>query len=294
MVLDRRAELGEFLRSRRARLRPEELGLSSYGARRRVPGLRREELAQLAGVSVDHYIRLEQGRTLHFSVEVLDAVARALRLDPAERAHLHRLARPAPAAPPETADDRPPLRPSIRRLLASIDNAPAYLVDRNTNVLAWNRLAAALITDFGAIPAAERNMARLVFLDEGVRNLFADWRARARDVAGFLRMDAAHRPVPPSTQTLIDELSSVSAEFREIWAEHEVRDKRHGHYRYRHPLVGEIELTYETLRLPDDPGLALIVHTAEEGSPAQTALQLLAVWAGQGEEEGHRSGSGGS
>jgi transcriptional regulator with XRE-family HTH domain len=280
MVLDRRAELGEFLRSRRARLHPEEFGLSSYGGRRRVPGLRREELAQLAGVSVDHYIRLEQGRTLHFSAEVLDAVARALQLNPAERAHLHRLARPVPATPPEPTD-RPPLRPGIRRLLSSINDVPAYLVDRDTNVLAWNPLAAALITDFGALPVAERNMARLVFLVDGVRNLYVDWHARARDIAGFLRLDAARQPVPPSTQALINDLSTASAEFREIWAEHEVKDKRHGRYQYRHPLVGEIELAYETLRLPDDPELALAVHTAKEGSPAQTALLLLATWTEQ-------------
>lgn len=274
MVLDRRAELGEFLRSRRARLRPEEYGLPSHG-RRRVPGLRREELAQLAGVSVDHYIRLEQGRALHFSAEILDSVARALQLDHAESAHLHRLALPTSAERLEAAGEGPPLRAGIRRLLASVVDAPAYLVDRNTNVLAWNQLASTLLTDFGAIPAPERNMARLVFLDPSVRDLYIDWLTRARDVAGFLRMDAARRPVPASTQALIDELSTASAEFREIWAEHAVRDKKHGKYRYRHPLAGEFELTYETLRLPDDPGLALTVHTAEEGTPAEIALQVL-------------------
>lgn len=279
MVLDRRAELGEFLRSRRARLRPEEFGLSAYGQRRRVPGLRREELAQLAGVSVDHYIRLEQGRSLHFSAEVLDAVARALRLDATERAHLHRLARPAPATAPGPADRRP-LRSGIYRLLSSIHDVPAYLVDRNTTVLAWNPLAAALITDFGALPPAQRSMARLTFLDEGMRHLYADWPARARAIVGFLRLDAGHRPADPSTAALIEELSADSAEFRELWAEHQVKDKRYGRYLYRHPLVGELELAYETLRLPDDPGLALVMHTAEEGTASHTALQLLATWTG--------------
>ncbi|MEV4109098.1 helix-turn-helix transcriptional regulator [Nonomuraea sp. NPDC049695] len=278
MVLDRRAELGEFLRSRRARLRPEESGLPVYGQRRRVPGLRREELAQLAGVSVDYYIRLEQGRSLHFSAEVLDAVARALRLDAAERAHLHRLARPAPATAPEPAG-RPPLRSGIHRLLASIHDVPAYLVDQNTTVVGWNRLAAALITDFGTLAPAQRNMARLHFLDEGMRHLYADWPARARDVVAFLRLDAGRQPADPSTAALIKELSAASTEFRELWAEHQVKDKRHGRYLYRHPLVGDLELAYETLRLPDDPGLALLVHTADEGSPSQTALQLLAAWA---------------
>ncbi|NUW33252.1 helix-turn-helix domain-containing protein [Nonomuraea sp. SMC257] len=280
MVVDRRAELGEFLRSRRARLRPEEFGLSSYGQRRRVPGLRREELAQLAGVSVDHYIRLEQGRSLQFSAEVLDAVARALRLDDAERAHLHRLARPAPAGPPEPAV-RPPLRAGIARLVSSVHDVPAYLVDRNTTVLAWNRPAAALITDFGALPAAQRNMARLTFLDEGIRRLYADWPQRARDIVGFLRLDSGRRPADASTAALVEELSAASAEFRALWAEHEVKDKRHGRYVYRHPVVGELELAYETLRLPDDPGLALVMHSAEEGSPCDTALRLLVAWAGQ-------------
>jgi transcriptional regulator with XRE-family HTH domain len=280
MVLDRRAELGEFLRSRRARLRPEELGLSAYGPRRRVPGLRREELAQLAGVSIDHYIRLEQGRSLHFSAEILDSVARALRLDAAERAHLHRLAHPAPATAAEPVDRRS-LRSGIGRLLSSIHDVPAYLVDRNTTVLAWNQLASALITDFGALPPRQRNIARLSFLDEGMRHLFDDWPARARDLVGFLRLDAARRPADPSTADLIDELSAASAEFRELWAEHQVKDKGHGRYRYRHPLVGELELAYETLRLPDDPGLALVMHTADEGSPSHTALQLLATWTAQ-------------
>ncbi|MFI7638724.1 helix-turn-helix domain-containing protein [Nonomuraea sp. NPDC049400] len=280
MVLDRRAELGEFLRSRRARLRPEELGLTAYGQRRRVPGLRREELAQLAGVSVDHYIRLEQGRSLHFSAEVLDAVARALRLDAAERAHLHRLARPAPPVVPAAAD-RPPPRAGIHRMLASIHDVPAYLVDRDTTVLAWNRPAAALITDFGALPPEQRNMARLTFLDEGIRHLYADWTARARDIVAFLRLDAGRELADASIAALVAELSAASAEFRRLWSEHQVKDKVHGHYLYRHPLVGELELAYETLRLPDHPGLALVVHTADEGSPSETALRLLATWADQ-------------
>ncbi|MCP2165965.1 helix-turn-helix transcriptional regulator [Goodfellowiella coeruleoviolacea] len=282
MALDRRAELGEFLRSRRARLRPEELGLPDYGGARRVPGLRREELARLAGVSVDHYVRLEQGRTLHFSAAVLDAVARALRLSDAERQHLYRLARPWPG--PDRADSAPEpqrVRPGLRRLLDSVGEVPAYIVGRNTDVLAWNRLAAALITDFGALPPRERNLARLVFLDEGMRALYADWRGKASDVVAYLRLDAGRHPGDPSTATLVAELSSASPEFREVWAEHQVKDKTHGRYRYRHPVVGELELGYETLRFPDDPDQALIAHTVAEGSPAQTALRLLVAWSEQ-------------
>ncbi|WP_327099108.1 helix-turn-helix transcriptional regulator [Nocardia vinacea] len=277
MPLDRRAELGEFLRSRRARLRPEELGLPDYGGRRRVPGLRREELAQLAGVSVDHYVRLEQGRTLHFSEAVLDAVARALRLNDVERQHFYRLARPWSEG--DHADGSQQVRPGLRRLLDSAADVPAYIVGRNTDVLAWNRLAAALITDFGALPPTQRNLARLVFLDEGMRSLYADWPQKTRDVAAYLRLDAGRHPDDPETAALLDELSAASAEFRTAWAEHHLKDKTHGRYVYRHPVVGELDLGFETLRLPDDPDQALIAHTVEEGSPSHTALRLLASWA---------------
>ncbi|MBC2875021.1 MULTISPECIES: helix-turn-helix transcriptional regulator [Streptomyces] len=283
MALDRRAELGEFLRSRRARLRPAELGLPDYGGRRRVPGLRREELARLAGVSVDHYVRLEQGRTLHFSEAVLDAVARALRLDAVEREHLYRLARPwSDTDRPDGAAPAQRVRPGLRRLLDSAADVPAYVVGRNTDVLAWNRLAAALITDFGALPPRQRNLARLVFLDEGVRGLYADWRGKASDVAAYLRLDAGRHPDDPETAALIAELSAVSPEFREAWAEHRLKDKTHGRYLYRHPAVGELDLGFETFRLPDDPDQALVAHTVDEGSPSDTALRLLAVWAREG------------
>jgi transcriptional regulator with XRE-family HTH domain len=281
MTLDRRAELGEFLRSRRARLRPEELGLPEYGGRRRVPGLRREELAMLAGVSVDHYVRLEQGRTLHFSAEVLDAVARALRLDQVEREHLYRLARPWPDGQDGRAPEPQRVRPGLRRLLDSTPDVPAYVVGRGTDVLAWNRLAAALITDFGALPPRERNLARLVVLDEGMRELYADWPGKVADVAAYLRLDSARHPDDPDTAALIDELTSASEEFRAAWAEHRLMDKTHGRYLYRHPVVGEVDLSYETLRLPDDPDQALIAHVVEEGSPSGTALRLLATWADQ-------------
>ncbi|MEU9497442.1 helix-turn-helix transcriptional regulator [Streptomyces sp. NPDC048196] len=280
MPLDRRAELGEFLRSRRARLQPEDLGLPHYGGRRRVPGLRREELAQLAGVSVDHYVRLEQGRTLHFSEAVLDAVARALRLETVEREHLYRLARPWSASDRTEAAAQPQqVRPGLRRLLDSAGDVPAYIVGRNTDVLAWNRLAAALITDFGALPPRQRNLARLVFLDEGMRSLYADWRGKASDVAAYLRLDAGRHPDDPRTVGLLDELSAASPEFREAWAEHQLKDKTHGRYTYLHPVVGKLDLGFETLRLPDDPDQALIAHTVDEGSPSETALHLLSAWA---------------
>ncbi|WP_328631334.1 helix-turn-helix transcriptional regulator [Streptomyces sp. NBC_00356] len=278
MALDRRAELGEFLRSRRARLSPEELGLPQYGGQRRVPGLRREELALLAGVSVDHYVRLEQGRTLHFSEAVLDSVARALRLDAVEREHLYRLARPWSG--PESAEAPVQVvRPGLQRLLDSAADVPAYVVGRNTDVLAWNPLAAALITDFGALAPGQRNLARLVFFDEGMRSLYVDWRAKASDVAAYLRLDAGRHPDDPRTAELLAELDASGPEFGEVWAEHLLKDKTHGRYQYDHPVVGPIDLGFETLRLPDDPDQALVAHTVEEGSPSETALRLLAAWA---------------
>ncbi|WP_034592645.1 helix-turn-helix transcriptional regulator [Hamadaea tsunoensis] len=275
MLLDRRAELGEFLRSRRARINPDEAGLPDYGGRRRVPGLRREELALLAGVSVDHYVRLEQGRTLHFSEAVLDAVARVLRLDGTEREHLYRLARPwsGPAAEPQR------VRPALQRLLDSAGDVPAYIVGRNVDVLAWNPLAASLITDFGALPVAERNLARLVVLDEGVRALYADWPAKVADVAAYLRLDAARHPDDPYTAALLAELTEASPQFRAAWAEHGLKDKTHGSYVYRHPVVGELELSFEALRFPDEPDQALVMHIVEAGSASETALRLLAAWA---------------
>lgn len=280
MTLDRRAELGEFLRSRRARLRPEEVGLIDHGARRRVPGLRREELALLAGVSVDHYVRLEQGRTLHFSESVLDAVARALRLNPTERDHLYRLARPWSGEEPTSAQQ---VRPGLKRLVDASTEVPAYVVGRGTDILAWNRLAAALITDFGALPPAERNKARLVFLDEGMRELYEDWPAKAADVVAYLRLDAARNPGDTGIATLIDDLHRASPEFRALWEQHELKDKTHGRYVYLHPVVGRIDLGFETLRLPDDPDQALIAYTVDPDSPSANALRLLANWAAQTE-----------
>ncbi|MGE7433107.1 helix-turn-helix domain-containing protein [Kitasatospora sp. NPDC001175] len=272
--MDRRAELGEFLRSRRARLRPEEIGLPPYGGRRRVPGLRREELAQVAGVSVDYYVRLEQGRTEHVSQAVLDAVARALRLDPDERLHLGNLARPhRPDGVP-----RPPQRvlPGLQRLLDSMADVPAYVVGLGTRVLAWNRLAAALITDFGALQPDRRELARLVFLDEAARELYEDWEGKARDVVAYLRLDAGRHPGDAGLSALIGELSIGSRDFARLWAGQEVRDKTRGGYVFRHPAAGRLELAYETLRLPDDPDQALIAYTVEPDSPSRAALLLLA------------------
>lgn len=275
--MDARAELSEFLRSRRARLRPEDTGLPFFVGRRRVPGLRREELAQLAGVSVDYYVRLEQGRLQNVSESILNAVATALRLDDAERTHLHNLARPARR---QRRASRPqPVRPSQQWLLDALHDVPAYILGRRLDVIAWNDLASALLTvDLDALPPEERNMARLIFLDEMARNLWVNWEQKARDTLGGLRMHAGLHPDDPQLAHLIGELSLKSAEFRQWWADHDVWVKPHGTMHFHHPVVGEFSLAYEALAVPDAPDQTLVTYTAQPGSPAHTALRLLASW----------------
>lgn len=277
-----KAELGDFLRSRRGRIRPEDAGLRSFGGRRRVPGLRREELAQLAGVSVDYYTRFEQGRAENISDTVLEAVASALRLDAAETAHLTRLVRTAgrrdgrrggAGTGPEEPQE---VRPGLRRLLESMPETPAFVVGRRTDVLAWNPLFAILVKDFGALPPERRNKAWLVFLDPEVRGRFVNWERKARDLVAYLRFDLGRHPHDPRFAALIAELGERSPEFTRLWEEQEVRETTHGGYHLRHPLVGEFTLAYESLNLPDDPDQSLITYTAEAGSPSEAALRILA------------------
>jgi transcriptional regulator with XRE-family HTH domain len=272
-----REELSDFLRSRRGRLTPDELGLRSYGPRR-VPGLRREELAQLAGVSVDYYTRLEQGRGVHPSSSVLDAIARALQLDQPEASHLRRL-----AAPQSTPRRKPPperVRPAIRLLLERLDRVAALVLGRRMDVLAWNSLAAVLICDFGALPRRERNIVRLTFLDESMRSLYPEWDRSAANGAGLLRSAAGRWPDDPELAALVGELSVKSNEFVRAWAHHDVREKMYGTKRIHHPLVGELMLLYETLTLPDEPEQQLVTYTAAD-TESQTALDLLASIAAQ-------------
>jgi transcriptional regulator with XRE-family HTH domain len=275
--LDRRAELSEFLRTRRARLKPEDVGLPDFGRHRRVPGLRREELAQLAGVSVAYYTRLEQGNGRNVSSEVLDSIARALRLTDAEHAHLTHLAKPKqhkkkPAAPTQQ------VRGALRQLLDSIDGVPAYIVGRRSDILAWNRMAAALFGDWAELPAQERNWARLVFLNPASRELFVEWDQKQADMVSFLRMDAGCHPDDPRLSALVGELSLKSEDFRRLWARHDVKEKSHGVKRLRHPLVGDLTLSFETFHMADDAQQSLITYHAEPGSPSAEALRLLASW----------------
>jgi transcriptional regulator with XRE-family HTH domain len=275
--LDRRAELSEFLRTRRARLKPEDVGLPDYGRHRRVPGLRREELAQLAGVSVAYYTRLEQGNGRNVSAEVLDSIARALRLNDAEHSHLIHLAKPKQNKKRSAARAQQ-VRGALGQLLDSMDGVPAYVVGRRSDVLAWNRMAAALFGDWGELPERERNWARMVFLKPEYRDLFVDWEQKASDVVGYLRLDAGCHPDDPRLSALVGELSVKSGDFRRLWARHDVKEKTHGVKLLRHPLVGELTLSFETFRLGDDPEQSLVTYHAEPGSPSADALRLLASW----------------
>ncbi|MGW1956692.1 helix-turn-helix domain-containing protein [Streptomyces sp. NPDC001920] len=275
--LDPRAELSEFLRTRRARLKPEDVGLPDFGRHRRVPGLRREELAQLAGVSVAYYTRLEQGNGRNVSAEVLDAIARALRLSDAEHAHLTHLAKPKqhkkkPAARTEQ------VRPALRQLLESIDGVPAYVAGRRSDILAWNRMAAAVFGDWSELPVQERNWARLVFLRPEYRDLFVEWEQKASDMVAYLRMDAGCHPDDPRLSALVGELSVKSEEFRRLWATHDVKEKTYGVKHIRHPLVGELTLNFESFRMSDGTEQTLITYHAEPGSASAEALRLLASW----------------
>ncbi|MCW2942419.1 MAG: transcriptional regulator [Actinomycetia bacterium] len=259
-------ELGGFLRNRRGRLRPDDVGIVIDPGQRRVPGLRREELAALANVSVDYYIRLEQGRARHVSGDVLDAVARALRLDEDERLHLHDLALPG----------RMPQRPQrvgreLHQTLAALGGVPAYVVGRRLDVLAWNDLARVLI-----LRGAERNMPRLVFLDPQARDIYPRWESKARETVAHLRLAAGRHPHDTGLAALVAELSQGSADFRRLWADHHVRTRNHGRKDFRHPLVGDLSLDYVSMRTPDDPDLALVIYSAPSGSAAEDALKLLA------------------
>ncbi len=271
-------ELRDYLRSRRARISPEEAGLPP-ARNRRVPGLRREEVAMLAGVSVDYYVRLERGRNLNVSEAVLDAVATALRLDETERGHLFTLARR------RRAKRRPPprqrVRPALRHVVEGISDLPALLVGHRTDILASNSLARALYTDFDALPRRERNMARYLFLDETARDLLVDWAGVARATAAGLRLYAGQRPDDPRLAELVGELSVRDKDFRRWWADHDVVRRASGTKGYHHPIAGDLTLDYEVFHPTGDPDLLLGLYSAAPGSPSEHALRLLASWTAQ-------------
>lgn len=252
--------------------------MQPFGGRRRVPGLRREELAQLAGVSVDYYVRLEQGRTNNVSEEVLDAVSTALRLSDVERTHLFNLAKPGKSSRRQRMPRTEQVRPSVQRLLDMAENVPAYVIGRRGDVLAWNRLARVLFADFEALPPRERNWPRMIFLHEEVQSRFADWTIKARETVAFMRMRAGQYPDDQELIALVGELSVRSEDFRRWWADHNVSEKCSGCKVMTHPLVGEIVMDFESLRISDEADQVLVTYTVEAGSPSEQALRLLADW----------------
>ncbi|MFD8614793.1 helix-turn-helix transcriptional regulator [Streptomyces sp. NPDC059631] len=260
--------LGEFLRARRARLRPQDVGMAGHGVRR-VAGLRREEVAVLAGVNADYYTRLEQGRERHPSPQVLDALGRALLLGPDAHAHLHRLAGVAPEGGSLHATER--VSPALRQLMDGYAHTPAFVMSRTLDLLAANALADALHAPF----APADNLARMTFLDPAGRQFYQDWDRAAQAAVANLRQASGFDPEHPRLRRLVDALAEHSAEFRRLWARHTVRGKTQDAKRLLHPEVGPLSLTYQSFDVRDAPGQQLVIYHAEPGSTTAQALTLL-------------------
>jgi len=280
--MDARSEISEFLTSRRARLSPEQAGVASYGPRR-VPGLRREEVAVLAGVSVPYYTRLERGSLNGVSDSVLEAIAAALQLDDAEHAHLFDLARAVRPAAPARRRRAPKraVRPSIQHVLDGLTGAPAFVHNARLDNLAGNQLGYALYSEMfrRATAPGPVNNARYVFLDPDAREFYPNWERAAKDVVGILRQAAGHDPHDRDLSDLVGELSTQSREFRMLWATHHVRLHDTGSKEIHHRIVGDMTLTYNRMELTADPGQALTIWTAEPGTKSAEALSLLGSWA---------------
>lgn len=276
----RNEELADFLRRARSQVDPSRAGLPGDDRVRRVPGLRREEVARLAGVSADYYTRLEQGRRITPSPGVVDAIARALDLDDAGHDHLRRLLDTGggPAAGRSRVRAQR-ARPGLLQLMEALDQVPAMILGRRTDVLANNRLAGALLADFERLPARERSYARWMFLSESARERLVDWDVQARAVVENLRLDAGRDPEDPAVRALVGELSIASPDFASWWQQHRVYQRTHGDKRFRHPVVGELTLQYEALTLPGDPDQTLFLYSAAPGTSHHEALALLASWA---------------
>jgi transcriptional regulator with XRE-family HTH domain len=286
-ISDNRAEIREFLASRRARITPEQAGLPAYGGNRRVQGLRREEVALLAGVSIDYYVRMERGNLSGASDSVLDGLARALQLDEAEREHLIDLARANDRAPARRRHAKSPgVTASVQQVIDAITEAPAWVRNARHDLLAANRLARALYSPVLADPRRPANTARFTYLDPASREFFTDWERAAADIAAMLRSEAGRNPYDKQLVELIGELSTRSEDFRTRWAAHNVRFHRTGYKKLHHPVVGDLELNFEAMELPSAPGLTMLVYTAPAGSPSADGLKLLASWAATAEQAG--------
>jgi transcriptional regulator with XRE-family HTH domain len=279
--MSRNEEIREFLVTRRARITPEQAGLPTYGIHRRVPGLRREEVAMLAGVSVDYYTRLERGNLAGASESVLDALVRALQLDDAERTHLFDLARAASATagPARRRASTNRVRPGVQRVLDAMTGAPAWVRNGRADVLATNQLGRALYAPVFDDPVRPANTARFTFLSPQAHDFYRDWDRTARDMVAVLRAAAGRDPYDKSLSDLVGELSTRSELFGTLWAAHDVQFHRAGRKDLHHPVAGDLDLTYEAFELPAEPGLTMLVYTAESDTPTAQALGFLASWA---------------
>ena len=287
--MDPRTELRNFLSTRRARISPEAAGLAAAGGHRRVPGLRREEVAMLAEVSVEYYTRLERGRASGVSDSVLDSIGSVLQLDDVEQSHLRRLIRGASAQTATPARPAPQeLRPSLHYLLDAIEGAPAFIRDGRLNLRGANELGRRLYSphyethaeaagrsENGDVQAASANIARFVFLDEGARTFYTDWEKVAGDIVATLHAEAGRVPDDGELRELVVELCSGSGHFRRLWEAHDVMDQRAGILRLHHPVVGDVEVFMEATPLAADPGLTLVVLPVAPGSPSARALARL-------------------
>ncbi|GGU09155.1 helix-turn-helix transcriptional regulator [Streptomyces coeruleorubidus] len=276
-----RAEIREFLGTRRAKVTPEQAGLPTYGGeRRRVTGLRREEVALLAGISSEYYTRLERGNATGVSESVIEGIAQALQLDEAERIHLLRLLRGAGTTrPPRRRPVQQRVRPAVQRVLDSMTGTPAFVLSGRGDILADNHLGRALFSPVYADPVRPPNNARFVFLDPSATEFFREWDKVAGDTVAMLRAEAGRELYDRRLMDLIGELSTRSEEFRHRWAAHNVRIHTTGVKLLHHPVVGDLDLPFETFPLGDGSGQFLLTYTAEPTSPSQDALNLLASWA---------------
>lgn len=283
--MDNRNDIREFLTTRRARLRPEDVGLPNFGGRRRVPGLRREEVALMAGMSVEYYVRLERGNAKGISEAVFEGVCRALQLDEAERSHLNDLIRVAnqgtSAKKRRTKPATAQIRPGVQQLLDAMDSVPAYVNNGRLDVIGINRLGRAEFSEIYEEPRQAQqapNFARFVFVNSASREFYRDWDAVAQQTVALLRAEAGRNPHKRALSDLVGELSVNSEDFRTLWASHDVREHRTGLKHFHHPIVGDLDLNFEAMNLESEPGLLFVALTAAVGTPSHDGLSLLNSW----------------
>ena len=281
--MDNRNDIREFLTSRRERLTPQDVGLPDFGGRRRVKGLRREEVALIAGMSTEYYVRLERGNATGVSEAVLNGISRALQLDEAEHSHLYALVRASnQGADPgrRRGPSRPQrVRPNVQQLIDAMGNVPVFIQNGRLDAVATNRLGAALFSEMFVMPQRPMNAARFIFLDPRAQVFYREWESNARQIVALLRAEAGRSPYDRILTDLVGELATRSDLFRTLWASHDVREHRTGSKSLHHPVVGDLDLTFEAMNLTSDPGLQMLAFFAAPGSPSHDGLLLLANWA---------------